>query len=792
MKNTKKKFSSAGNSLSHHEFFLFEPKTLAIIIVTSVLTLLIAFFGEQGGKFLTSVISTVPAHAPYDGLTFPVKQMPNWVKLTEAERKMTYNQLPPEKLISIAAYNPTHLAIPVSMLKWNDPADDAIRNEKITYSVPYLGSYKLDGLENSGSHPAIDIKIPNGTPIYAIANGTVTKTTISSGGFGNHIVIQHNNFPSFDDKNKLVTLYSSYNHLSSISVNMNDVVTKGQLIGFSGETGTATTPHLHFQIDTDNSAWHPYWPFTTADMNSAGYSFFEAINHGLGQQNAVANTINPMKYVQAYSGDQSILVTSNPALTQALSTVDKYENVSFAVQIVGSTNKIIEGDTLKVIVQAFDAEGNLLSKPDFKDDVKLSLLNGNGVLNRNAITASNLRTGISNHARISDLKLGKDKVILRFREKEFSSQEFEITPKVSTVASFKVVLDRSEIKLNEIVQASVLALDASGNSLNDFVLDENPAVGQSSALGSLSQNSLTRDNFSNGTANVSFTSATPGETQIVINYHGAAFQSPTVKVLPPPDPEPVVVAPEVVVETPAQPEVVTPIVETQPVVVETPVQPEVAPIVETQPVVVETPVQPVTPVPEPVVTPVVTAKPLPFTDIPETNIYFEALTELKTSGLVAGYADGTFQPDSKVSRAEAITFILRAINETIREKIEAKFPDVPMEIWFAKYVSTAFELGFVKGYPDGYFRPQAEVTLSEFFTMIFVAAKVDIDPQIQITLPTGVDAAAWYAPYIQEAIRRNILEIKDSALDPSRSMTRGEIALILYRLQQLEKEGNGL
>lgn len=292
MRKKIKKTSFLQRARSHH---LYQK------IGTGVLIVAFSTFVHTFSTNLRTDLLQTPTPAAFNGTVSPLEKIPAWTELTTDEWNTTYDAILSDKFIAFPTYDVNALQTPISSLQWGDPEDDAIRNAKITFSTVYLGNYKRDFRENVGSHPAIDIKAPEGTPIRAIANGVIEKLSYGSGGFGNYVVIRHDDAPDPDNPSNRTALYSSYAHMNTIFVNEGQVVAKGESIGTVGHTGTATANHLHFQIDRDSAPWHPYWPFTSTDQTAAGLSFFDAINAGLGIDNARRYTINPLLYVQTFS-----------------------------------------------------------------------------------------------------------------------------------------------------------------------------------------------------------------------------------------------------------------------------------------------------------------------------------------------------------------------------------------------------------------------------------------------------------------------------------------------------------
>ncbi|MEK7652748.1 MAG: M23 family metallopeptidase [Patescibacteria group bacterium] len=104
------------------------------------------------------------------------------------------------------------------------------------YINPVAGSIKTQGIHG---YNGVDLAISAGTPIVASAGGqvVVSKDYGWNGGYGNYIVIKHNNGTQ--------TLYS---HNSANIVSVGQWVVQGQVIGYVGSTGKSTGPHVHFEI----------------------------------------------------------------------------------------------------------------------------------------------------------------------------------------------------------------------------------------------------------------------------------------------------------------------------------------------------------------------------------------------------------------------------------------------------------------------------------------------------------------------------------------------------------------
>ncbi|MFT5617731.1 MAG: hypothetical protein ACI85I_000956 [Arenicella sp.] len=116
------------------------------------------------------------------------------------------------------------------------------------WSVP-IKNTKINskyGTRRSRWHHGSDLDLEIGDSVYAVFDGIVRIAKVNRGGYGNYVLVRH--------KNGLETLYG---HLDEYMVDEGTVVKAGQIIGWGGNTGRSTGPHLHFEVRYNGHSLDP-------------------------------------------------------------------------------------------------------------------------------------------------------------------------------------------------------------------------------------------------------------------------------------------------------------------------------------------------------------------------------------------------------------------------------------------------------------------------------------------------------------------------------------------------------
>lgn len=159
-----------------------------------------------------------------------------------------------------------------------------------------------------------------------------------------------------------------------------------------------------------------------------------------------------------------------------------------------------------------------------------------------------------------------------------------------------------------------------------------------------------------------------------------------------------------------------------------------------------------------------------FTDT-SSHSYEIGINYLEQKGIVNGYSDGSFKPNSTINRAEFTKIIMGSVS-TKQERARCNyslFPDVSAGEWFTPYICVAKERGVIKGYADGMFKPTQTINFSE-------AAKI----VSEVYGSNFTNSSVWYEPYMQFLDEKNAIPVSISSF--TKSITRAEMSEIVWRL----------
>lgn len=180
-----------------------------------------------------------------------------------------------------------------------------------------------------------------------------------------------------------------------------------------------------------------------------------------------------------------------------------------------------------------------------------------------------------------------------------------------------------------------------------------------------------------------------------------------------------------------------------------------------------------------IVTPVI-----PGDKKPEEKKAQEKPSTATITGYINGYPDGTFRPGKSMTRAEAASILAKLQRLPLTDSSKPAFSDA--DGWYNAVINAVVKAGYMKGYPDGSFKPDKPITRAEFATMLshFMSAKTASNP---FTDTNG----NWAKEAIDKAYAQGIIKgYEDNTFRPAADVSRAEAVAMVNRTFNIKKAGD--
>ena len=175
----------------------------------------------------------------------------------------------------------------------------------------------------------------------------------------------------------------------------------------------------------------------------------------------------------------------------------------------------------------------------------------------------------------------------------------------------------------------------------------------------------------------------------------------------------------------------------------------------------------------------------PFSDVKDTDWFFDAVKFVSANGLMNGTAATTFAPDANLTRAMLVTVLYRYEKEPAVSG-NGGFTDVPDGQWYTDAIAWAAANGIVNGVGDGKFNPNGSITREQLAAILYryeqrkgddIGAHGDLS-----TYTDGAKTALWAADAVRWAVGNGIITgTSASTVDPQGTATRAQVATMLMR-----------
>ena len=179
-----------------------------------------------------------------------------------------------------------------------------------------------------------------------------------------------------------------------------------------------------------------------------------------------------------------------------------------------------------------------------------------------------------------------------------------------------------------------------------------------------------------------------------------------------------------------------------------------------------------------------------FRDNPEGSQYYSAVRWMQCADITTGFADGTYRKGADISRGQSLAFMYRYLDPEFTAPATSPFRDVAVDSTFYEAITWAAANGVTKGYADSTFKQHKDVTRAEFASFVFRAVgekdfQVPAESPFTDLLPgqTHYQAITWME---SEGLLKGY---QDGSFGVGKPITRGEVAVIMERVDAMMQEG---
>jgi hypothetical protein len=173
-----------------------------------------------------------------------------------------------------------------------------------------------------------------------------------------------------------------------------------------------------------------------------------------------------------------------------------------------------------------------------------------------------------------------------------------------------------------------------------------------------------------------------------------------------------------------------------------------------------------------------------FSDVPSTYWACGAIESLAGQGIVSGYPDGTFKPGNPITRAEFCAIMDKVLKLQAGNSAVTGFDDVSQDNWFYQAVESSVYAGIAKGYGNGAFRPDANITREELACVLVNAlgqqneAMADMNAKTSFT--DDISISWWARGFVVVAVKDGLLKgYPDGSFRPQGDATRAEACAMI-------------